>query len=154
MNYLRASIPCVLILCLSGCITESAPDTAGSPDRSAIDVPSYDFNLPPKQLLQKVKQVLSSEGISIASQNKGVIITDYKNYPGTFHIARRWEERTRYRITIYPDFDNPTQQSHLEVTDETQTRATDHEPWHTWVEYQRPQRSAQLAKLLHDRIAS
>jgi hypothetical protein len=147
-----SSIGLLGLLAVGGCMSESAPDTKTPTNFSVTDAPSYDFALSPAELTEKVKQMLATMGIEIASQQGSVLITAYKDYPGSFHIVRRWPEHTRYRITIFPDSYEPTRRSHLEITSQTQTRATSQEPWHSWAEYQRPQRAAALAKMLHEQI--
>jgi hypothetical protein len=139
-------------LAVGGCMSESAPDTKKAPSYSITDAPSYDFALSPAELTEKVTQTLATMGITIEQKQGSALITSYKDYPGSFHIVRRWQERTRYRITIFPDSYEPTRRSHLEITSQSQTRATDQEPWHTWAEYQRPERAAALAKMLHEQI--
>src|SRR5437867_583915 len=67
-----------------------------------------EFAAPPKQLLQTVKQVIASPPMSLGveNENKGVIVTTWQDFPGDWHVARRWQEHTRYRIAIMPDFDD------------------------------------------------
>lgn len=123
---------------------------------SNLQVPAYDFNMPAQQLAQRIQQILAAPPLAIPVEKveKGTILTGFKDYPGAWHIARRWEEQTRYRISVYPGFDNPTGTSHLEVVQETRTRASKQQPnWYTWAESQRPERAAELAKTLHDQIA-
>jgi hypothetical protein len=151
MKYLSC-IGLLGLVAVGGCMSESAPDTKTPTSFSVTETPSYDFALPPAELTEKVKQTLATMGIEIDQQQGSVLITTYKDYPGSFHIVRRWPEHTRYRITIFPDSYEPTRRSHLEITSQTQTRATSHEPWHSWAEYQRPQRAAALARMLHEQI--
>lgn len=150
MKYI--SLGLLAILAVGGCVSESAPDTKGTSSLSISDTQTYDFALPPQELIERVKQTLASMGISVEQQQGGVILTGYKEYPGTWHIARRWQEQTRYRITIFPDSLEPTMRSHLEITSQTQTRADDKDDWHNWAEYQRPQRAQALARDLHEKI--
>ena len=83
------------------------------------------FDLPPKELLARVKQALSEPpiNVTVAEENKGSILTGYRAFPGEFRVARRWQERTRYRIRIIPDFDEPTKRSQIVITENTEQRA-------------------------------
>ncbi|HEY1684156.1 MAG TPA: hypothetical protein VGG19_05295 [Tepidisphaeraceae bacterium] len=151
MKYFSCAV-LVGAMAIGGCVSESAPDTKGYNNYTVTEMPAYEFNLSPSELIEKIKQSLSTMGITIAQDQGSVLITNYKNYPGSFHIVRRWQERTRYRITVFPDAADPARRSHLEISCDSQTRASSQEPWHTWAEYQRPQRAAMLAKSLHDQI--
>ena len=81
--------------------------------------------MPPKELVARMKQALSEPplNIGVAEENKGSILTGYQQFPGEFRVARRWQERTRYRIRIIPDFDQPTQRAQVVITENTEQRA-------------------------------
>jgi hypothetical protein len=104
-------------------------------------------------LIETVKQVVTSPPLSlpIEQEHKGTIITGYQEFPGDWHIARRWQERTRYRISVIPDFDEPTRHSRLEVTEESQVRATEGQEWHDDPDVQRPDRAASLLQQIDRR---
>jgi len=76
---------------------------------SALDVPSADLVMAPKDALAAAKRVVSEPPLSLGvqSENRGTIMTGYQSFPGEWHIGRRWQERTQYRITVIPDFDEP-----------------------------------------------
>src|SRR6266542_1917067 len=98
---------------------------------SPFNQPTSAYAMAPKQLYETAKRVVTSAPLSIPIQQEqnGILITEWKEYPGDWHIARRWQERTRYRIAVIPDFDNPTGRARLEVAEETQTRAADGQTW-------------------------
>lgn len=108
----------------------------------------YETNLSAKQLLEVAKKVVSGAPYSlpVEAQAKGTITTGWKEYQGAFHIVRYWQERTRYQVAAYPDFDDPTGKSSLRVVQETQTRATDQGHWVALLDEDRSDRAADLAK--------
>jgi uncharacterized lipoprotein len=110
----------------------------------------FDTNLPPKQLLAVARQVLAGPpyNLPIESEAKGVLTTGWKEYRGAFHIVRYWQERTRYQVAVYPDFDDPTGKSSLRVVQETQTRASDQGHWFALLDEDRSDRAADLAKAI------
>ncbi|HZZ43882.1 MAG TPA: hypothetical protein VFE58_13175 [Tepidisphaeraceae bacterium] len=133
---------------LAGC--SDTADRANAARMNITDNPNfhrYDVALPPHELLAVAQRVLSSPPYSIAvtSTNKGTLTTDWKPYQGAYHIVRYWQERTRFQVAIYPDFDDPTGHSSLRVTQETQTRASDQGTWVTLLDEDRSDRAADLA---------
>lgn len=137
----------LLLLCgspLVGCGAESPAQIAAN---SRIDpLASASVNVPPKQLVDRVKQVVSAAPLSLGveSQERGVVTTGWKQYEGEFHIARRWQERSRYRIEVVPDWDEPTAKSKLYVTAETEQRATDGQSWDHEARVSRPKRAQEI----------
>jgi hypothetical protein len=116
-----------------------------------LDVPTADLAMAPKDALAAVKRVVGEPPLSLGvqSENKGAILTGYQSFPGEWHIGRRWQERTQYRVTIIPDFDAPTAKSRIEVSEQTETRASDKHEWKTAFDVQRPERAKDmLAKIL------
>lgn len=110
----------------------------------------FDTNLPPKELLAVAQKVISSPpySMSVENQAKGILTTGWKEYRGGFHIVRYWQERTRYQVAVYPDFDDPTGKSSLRVVQETQTRASDQGHWFGLLDEDRSDRAADLAKAI------
>ena len=98
---------------------------------SAMDVSSAELALAPKDALAAVKRVVSEPPLSLGvqSEDKGTLVTGYQSFPGAWHIGRRWQERTRYRITIAPDWDEPTAKCRLTVLAETDQRAATGQRW-------------------------
>ena len=101
------------------------------------------MNLPPTQMLEVVKRVVTSPPLSlpIQRQDGGTIYTGYQSFPGEWHILRRWHERTRYRIDVTPDFAEPAQKSNVEVREETETRAASNQKFERAPELRYPERA-------------
>src|SRR4051812_47181475 len=137
---LLSMILCTCLAAVAGCSSEPKPLPRASQPAAA------EYDVPPKQLLETVKQVIAAPPLSlpIEQEHKGAIITGYQEFPGDWHIARRWQERTRYRVSVIPDFDEPTRHSRLEVAEESQVRATEGQGWHDDPDVQRPDRAAAL----------
>ena len=115
-----------------------------------------EFDVPPKELLARVKQALNEPplDIGVAEENKGSILTGYHQFPGAFRVARRWQERTRYRIRIIPDFDQPTQRAQIVITENTEQRAAEGMKWETADVLPRPERAADLLRQLQPKLTS
>jgi hypothetical protein len=116
-----------------------------------------EFDIPPKELVSRVKQALSEPPINIGvaeDDNKGSILTGYQSFPGTMHVARRWQERTRYRIRIIPDFDQPTQRAQMVLTESTEERAAEGMKWETRDVLPRPERAKELLRQLEPKLRS
>jgi hypothetical protein len=140
---------CLLVLCtvLStlGCASKF-PEP-----HSAIDVPSADLAMAPKDALAAARRIVTEPPVSLGvqSEGKGTIVTGYQSFPGEWHVGRRWQERTQYRVTVIPDFDEPSARSRLEVVEQTETRASDKHEWKPVFDVQRPQRAKDmLAKIV------
>jgi hypothetical protein len=75
-------------------------------------------------MLGEVKRIVQSPPISLAVQDEqdGMFVTGWQPFQGDLHIVRHWHERTRYHITIVPDFNQPEKRSRIQVVDETQQR--------------------------------
>jgi hypothetical protein len=114
-----------------------------------------EFEVPPKELLARVKQALSEPplDIGVSEENKGSILTGYQQFPGEFRVARRWQERTRYRIRIIPDFDQPMQRAQLVITENTEQRAGEGMKWESVDVLPRPERANQLLRQLQPKLA-
>ena len=113
-----------------------------------------EFGVPPKELLAQVKQALSEppQNLGVAEENKGSILTGYQQFPGEFRVARRWQERTRYRIRIIPDFDQPTQRAQVVITENTEQRAGEGMKWESVDVLPRPERAAELLRQLQPKL--
>lgn len=96
-----------------------------------INAPSAEFEVAPKEMIEKIRTALSTPpmDIGIAEQEKGSLVTGYQRFPGEWHIGRRWQEQTRYRIIVIPDFDRPMEKCTVEVREVTQTRAAEGMKW-------------------------
>jgi hypothetical protein len=121
---------------------------------SSIDVPQAEYNLSPRQLYDAAKRASAELSLPVESEKSGTFITGYKEYPGEWHIARRWQERTRFRVSVIPDFDNPTGKARLEVAEETQTREADGMSWKQMTEVNRPERAKELLRQIQQQLGS
>jgi len=121
---------------------------------SKLDAPQQVYRVPPKQLLQTVKDVVSSPPLSlgVTEEKDGSILTGYQSFPGDWHVARRWQERTRYRIAVIPDWNEPTAAGRIEVREMTEQRAAEGMQWHPATEFQRPERAEQMLKMLDEAL--
>jgi hypothetical protein len=140
---IRISTPLLLTIltALTGCT--SAPL---NPPDNRFNVAQAEFNVPPKELAEKVKSALAQPplNLTVASQDHGTLLTSYREYQGEFHIARHWKEQSRYRIEIAPDWDNPTGKAKLSVVEQTQQRRTNNQAWEDAPELQRPERAKEV----------
>jgi hypothetical protein len=120
---------------------------------ATMSSPQAQFNVPPRRLLEIVKQVVSSPplGLSIQSEANGSILTSGQRFAGDWHVARRWQEQTMYRISVIPDFDSPDKSS-LQVREFTQQRAAEGMKWENAAELQRPERSRQLLEKITEAV--
>ena len=134
------TIPLVLLIAC-GC-------TSSSHKPAAANATWADIDMPPKDLLARTRRIVSSPPISlpIESDQKGTLITGYQPFQGDWHIARHWQERTRYRIQITPDWDEPTKRSRIEIAAQTQQRAASNQAFSDAPELDRSDRAAELLK--------
>jgi hypothetical protein len=149
-HLIRSLTTCLALSLLAGAVgcASKFPEP-----HSALDVPTADLASPPKEAFATVKRVVSEPPLSLGvqSENKGTILTGYQTFPGNWHIGRRWQERTQYRITIVPDFDEPTAKSRIEVSEQTEQRASDKHEWKPAFDVDRPERAKDmLAKLVEN----
>ena len=81
------------LLVISGCA--STFPAAVSPLETAKSSKTYD--VPPKQMVERVKEIVTAPplNVGVAETKDGTILTDYVTFPGEWHVARRWQERTR-----------------------------------------------------------
>ena len=133
-----------LIAQLTGCLSEPLqPQSAPAPARAQV-------NLPPKQAVEQVKRVVSEPPLSlgVTEELDGVVVTGWERHRGNFHIGRHWQERTRYRIAVVPDWNEPTQRARIEVGAQTEERAAEGQTWTPAPQIHRPER----AKAVLDKI--
>ena len=114
-----------------------------------------EFDVPPKELVARVKQALSEPPleIGVAEEHKGSILTGYQRFPGEWRVGRRWQEQTRYRIRVIPDVDEPTKRSQIVITENTEQRAAEGMKWESIDVLPRPERAADLLRQLQPRLA-
>ena len=119
-----------------------------------MESPVQSYRVPPKELLAKVKEAITAPPLSVGvgEEKDGTILTGYQSFPGEWHVGRRWQERTRYRITVSPDWNEPTAAASLSLREMTEQRASDGMQWHPAPELQRPERARELLKQLDAKI--
>jgi hypothetical protein len=146
---MRILITALLLTMLAGCRTEPAmPSNVNFPTRLT-------YNMPAKTLLEKAKSVV---GVPIESEKDGRLVTAWQMHEGAKFgvgsLARTWQERTRYTITIAPAWDDPTGKSTLEVTEETQQRPHDKYEWGSQEPVKRPELAAEMARKIDSALSS
>lgn len=141
-------------LAVPGCTSQHA---------AAGNVQSRDYMVPPQQLAGEVSRIVSSPPLSlpVESAKDGAIVTGWQEpFQGDWHVIRYWHERTRYHITIVPDFNDPAHRSHLQVVDETEQRPDESGPnveartWHPAPEIHRPQRAQAVLAQIESQLQS
>ena len=143
-----AALVLVTIAC-AGCSTPWVEQTSRL---DTLQVATFDA--PPKRILEVARQTVSSPPLSLGVEKEdgGTILTGYHTGPGEWHVARRWQERTRYRITVIPDFDRPNERGRIEVVEETQQRTTEGAEWKSAPELTRPERAAEVLKQIRAKV--
>ena len=142
-----ASIALGVALMAGGCGWQKpapGPQEKYDSSRSAV------IHIPPKELVTRIQKEFPAPPLSIPieSVQEGTIFTSWKEYQGAVHIARRWQERTRFKITILPDFNDPLGTSHVDVFDETEEKPSDPQPWYPNPDARRPERSEEVVKVI------
>lgn len=132
---------------VGGCQWQDPKTVAPEKERPAQ---SAVVHLPPKELVKLIAADVAAPplSLSVASVQDGTITTGWKEYEGAVHIVRRWQERSRFRINVLPDFGDPTGTSHIDVFDETEEKPSDGQPWYPNPDLRRPERSAQLIAII------
>ncbi|HEY2587573.1 MAG TPA: hypothetical protein VGI81_17640 [Tepidisphaeraceae bacterium] len=156
----RAGIIRSVVLLISGllavgCVTQTRPTD------SLVQSPAYD--LPPKQMAEAMQKIVAAPPISLPIQEvePGVFLTGWQEpFRGEFHIVRYWHERTRYRITITPDFNDPAHRSHIQIADQTEQRPDESGPnekakqWTPAPDIHRPDRSSALLQQIENGLST
>ena len=127
----------ISILVMTGCLSEPLnPSPAPPPAQASV-------NRPPMDALAEIKRLVSAPPLNLGVNEEldGVIVTGWQRQPGNIHIARRWQERTRYRIAVIPDWNEPTQRARIEVAPQTEERAADGQTWTPAPQTHRPERA-------------
>jgi hypothetical protein len=111
------------------------------------------YSIPAPELAREVKQIVEAPPISLPVEDKGdgTFLTGWQEpFRGDFHVVRYWHERTRYHISVIPDFADPSHRSRLQITDESEQRPDDGGPnvdaktWHAAPNNRRPERAEAL----------
>jgi hypothetical protein len=147
-NSLLVFVAVIVVASLAGCAAHW-PEQA-----DPLKAPSQTYRVPPKQLLQIVKEVVSQPplNLGIVAENDGSITTGYQSFPGEWHVARRWQERTQYQVNVIPDWNEPTAAGRIEVRAVTETRAAEGMKWDRGQGLDRPERAQELLKTLDQQI--
>ena len=127
----------VLVIALAGCMSEPLqPQAAPAASQATV-------NRPPKDVVQEVKRIVSAAPLSlgVTEELDGFVVTGWKRYRGNFHVGRHWQERTRYRIAVIPDWNEPTQRARVEVAAQTEERAAEGQTWTPAPQIHRPDRA-------------
>ena len=127
----------VLVIALAGCMSEPLqPQAAPAASQATV-------NRPPKDVVQEVKRIVAAPPLSlgVAEELDGLVVTGWKRYRGNFHVGRHWQERTRYRIAVIPDWNEPTQRARVEVAAQTEERAAEGQTWTPAPQIHRPDRA-------------
>jgi len=119
------------------------------------------YAVPAQQLVQEVRQIVSSPPVSLPVEDRGngSLLTGWQEpFQGDFHIVRYWHERTRYQISVVPDFADPAHRSRLQITDESEQRPDESGPnadakaWHPAPNAHRPERAEALLKQIEAKL--
>ena len=144
VQYLIAATFSVMLL---GCTTSIHKPAA--PGATVADI-----GMPPKQLLAQAMTIINAPPISlpIESEHEGKVITGWQSFQGDWHIARHWQERTRYVIQVSPDWNAPTERSHIEISAQTQQRAASNQIFADAPELDRSDRAAELLRQIEEEL--
>jgi hypothetical protein len=127
--------------------------------QSLVQSPVY--AVPARQLVQEVRQIVTSPPISLTVEDKGdgSLLTGWQEpFKGDFHIVRYWHERTRYHINVIPAFGDPAHQSRIQIVDESEQRPVDSGPneqsntWQSAPNNHRPERAEALLKQIEAKL--
>jgi hypothetical protein len=147
-------IPAVAVILLGlasgGCLSAHF-----SPPQTTLGNAQAQFNVPPKEMVAKIKEVVAQPplSLSVQQQSHGTILTDFQPFPGEIHIARRWQERTQYQIQVVPDFDEPNSRCTVFVRQSTETRAAEGMKWEVASDVNRDDRAEALLNVIKQKAA-
>jgi len=152
MSKRHAGVICTIAMALL--LSLSAGCNSNSKSKSP-PVTTAMIDIPPKDLVADVRRVVSDPPISlpIVSEHEGTLETGYQSFQGEWHIARHWQERTKYLIRIAPDWNEPTRRSRIDVTAQTQQRAASNQTFEDAPELDRPARAAAILKEIQAGVA-
>jgi hypothetical protein len=145
MNRTLGAMALLAMLVLCSCTTERpmSPTTA---------VRTY--NASASEVMAALPAALAAEPmkLQVAPTQNGAMQTTWKEgYRGNFHIVRYWQERTRFEMSVVPDWQNPQTVSRVEVREETQERSNPRAEWSPGT-VARPERSDELLKQIDAKI--
>jgi hypothetical protein len=154
---MRTHTTLVVAFLSAACVVSAGCSTTTPTPPSALAVTqSTKFDgVPPAELVEQIRQAVGEPPLSLSVEpggDEGVLLTGYQEFPGEWHIARRWQERTRYRISIVPDFKDPDSAGRVEVTPETQQRPSGRHKWTDAPELHRPERAEAVLRYIGPRV--
>jgi hypothetical protein len=144
----------IALMTLAGAIGCSSDNTRSFDQPAGPALQMVEINKPPKELVKIARDVVTSApySLGVESEQKGQIVTGWREYQGEWHIGRHWVERSRYRIIVLPDFDEPTARSHVQVLAETQESIpVEPRKWHDNPALVRPQRAKELLSAIQQK---
>lgn len=136
----------MMLLALCSC----ASDQPGAPAPAQAS-----FSIAPRDMLPLVKQAIAAEPMNLAvAQDQGsVLVTSWREgYRGNFHIARYWQERTQFRISVIPDWQDPQNRCRIEITENTEERSNTRGEWRRNGDTTRPERSEELLRQIESHL--
>jgi hypothetical protein len=135
----------------TGCASNPAAEAKAS---QAGAEATADVAAPPKQLVEDVRRIVASPPLSLGveAEDRGTLVTGWKRFQGDWHIGRHWQERTRYRIEVIPDWDDPAARARLRVTAETEQRAAEGQRWDREPRAARPQRAREVLRQITEQL--
>jgi hypothetical protein len=113
-----------------------------------------EFEVGAKAMVEKIRTVLTTppDDIGVAEVDRGSILSGFERHPGQWRIGRRWQEQTRYRITVIPDWDTPEKRCMVEVREMTEQRAAEGMRWESAPEIVRPERSQAMLERIRQQV--
>ena len=153
LPFFRGLVLVGLLALVAGCGNTPAQDAALTRKSTLA---SADVAVAPKELVVMVRRAVAAPPLSVAvdQQDRGTTLTGWKRYRGDWHIGRHWQERTRFRIDVSPDFDEPLAKSRLSVVAETEQRAAEGQRWDREPRVPRPGRAEDVLKHILAQVPS
>lgn len=142
---------CIVAIFVGGCAWQQPKQGAmpwhSSEAQAVVDMPAA-------KVVEAVEKAVTAPPLSlqVETTHDGTVITGWKEYPGDIRIVRRWHERTKFRISVTPDFSNPSGRSKLMVEDQTQERAIDTQPWYNAPNTSRPDRAKSVLSQIEQHL--
>jgi hypothetical protein len=143
-------MPLAVLILFTGC-HNSSENVQQAPGGQQLGTQE---SIAPKELVRRVKAIVSAPPISlpIEQEHDGRLVTGYQRFQGEWHIARHWQEQTRYVINITPDWNEPMTRSRMEITPQTQQRAAGNQEFEDAPGLVRSDRAAALLKQIEDQL--
>ncbi len=117
--------------------------------------PARVYDVAPKDMVALVKQAIAAEPLKLGiTKDEGSVITTTwrEGYQGNFHITRYWQERTQFRISIIPDWQNPQTLCRVEVSEDTQERSNPRGEWRPNIDTYRPERCDEVVAQIEKQL--